>query len=760
MPVPFYGKEFTFTQPDGTEIKVKGWGDQHYAVFETLDGFTVVRDPISGFYQYAKLTQDGQDIEPTGVKLGMAEPSVLGLKKNIRISLDAAREKFIDGYRKMVMKRRCEIRRERRKAMLRAMLMVGGPFVAPPSQGTKGDYVGLCLLAQFPDVSGTIPKSEVNDFCNKQGYSGYGNNGSVYDYFYDISEGNLKYTNMVAGYYTAKNPRSYYTNPAIPHGTRTRELIKEALTDLKTQGLDFYKLSADDEGYVYALNIFYSGTCPNNWAEGLWPHSWSLELPFELAPGRLAYDYQITDIGSELSLGTFCHENGHMVCDFPDLYDYGYQSSGVGVYCLMCAGNADKNPGHVCAYLKYKAGWSKKAISITDGMSATMVAEENEFYVYSKNQTEYFIIENRYDSGRDVILPNSGLAIWHVDELGSNDDEQMTTEKHYECSLEQADNTFDLEHGGNLGDIGDLYSTATSNRFSDSTNPSSNWWDGTASGLDIDNISDAGKNMTFQAHIFGGGHGVMVFQADSNPNVNIPDNNKNGIVDTIEFLNEALVLSVKVTVDISHTYRGDLLVTLSNPLGTSVVLHNRSGASADNLKATFDDASIPELKNFVGQSIRGKWKLNVQDLASVDVGSLNHWKLEIQAVQTITNTFVELKESPMITIPDNDKNGIERILSTNESGVIKDLAISVDITHTYIRDLIVTLISPSSIVVALHQRTGGGADNIIETYTPTKVPALNALIGKQIQGNWRLRVADVAGHDTGKLNYWAVKITR
>ena len=33
-------------------------------------------------------------------------------------------------------------------------------------------------------------------------------------------------------------------------------------------------------------------------------------------------DYQITDMGNRLTLGTFCHENGHMVCDFPDLYPY------------------------------------------------------------------------------------------------------------------------------------------------------------------------------------------------------------------------------------------------------------------------------------------------------------------------------------------------------------------------------------------------------------------------------------------------------
>ena len=45
-----------------------------------------------------------------------------------------------------------------------------------------------------------------------------------------------------------------------------------------------------------------------------------------LAGGKKVYKYQITNIGSSLALGTFCHENGHMLCGFPDIYDYGYDS--------------------------------------------------------------------------------------------------------------------------------------------------------------------------------------------------------------------------------------------------------------------------------------------------------------------------------------------------------------------------------------------------------------------------------------------------
>jgi hypothetical protein len=48
MSNPFYRKQFTFMQPDGTTLDVVGSGNQHSAVFQTPDGFTVVRDPATG----------------------------------------------------------------------------------------------------------------------------------------------------------------------------------------------------------------------------------------------------------------------------------------------------------------------------------------------------------------------------------------------------------------------------------------------------------------------------------------------------------------------------------------------------------------------------------------------------------------------------------------------------------------------------------------------------------------------------------------
>lgn len=188
--------------------------------------------------------------------------------------------------------------------------------------------------------------------------------------------------------------------------------------DLKIRGFDFSQITVDNEGYIYALNVFYAGICSNNWTEGLWPHSSRLLERYELCPRKFAYDYQITNMGNELTLATFCHENGHMICSFPDLYDYGAESNGAGYFCLMSGGNVDqKNPTQLSAYLKYKSGWGKRVTPIVRVMRATIEAGENDFYIYAKNQAEYFIIENRNNTGRDRALPSSGLAIWHVDEL-------------------------------------------------------------------------------------------------------------------------------------------------------------------------------------------------------------------------------------------------------------------------------------------------------------------------------------------------------
>lgn len=494
MPVPYLGQEFTFYNPDGSTVSVRGWGNQFAAVFEALDGYTVVKDPESGFLEYAVLSPDKQSLVPTGTRAGSDAPERLGLPQHLRVTRAATRAQA-EARHDAGPRRRWEQRRAERKAAVRAAAPGGGE-AQTAARDVSGDYTGLVLLVQFPDVTATIPRQEVVDFCNEPGYTGYGNNGSAFDYFRDVSGGRFRYENLVTEYYTARHDRSYYTDPSIPFGTRTRELIVEALDDLKARSFDFSPLSSDTSGYVYALSVFYAGNRVNNWSEGLWPHAWGLANPYSVAGGKMFSDYQITDLGDQLTLGTFCHENGHMVCDFPDLYDYGGEGGGVGHYCLMCYGGSDLNPTQVSGYLKSEAGWSDSTRTLAPGMSYDISADRNDFLVHSKNASEYFLLENRRQMGRDSSLPDAGLVIWHVDELGSNNNEQMTPAQHYELSLEQADNRFDLERRVNAGDAEDLYGAPSHVAFGDGTAPSSKWWDGTASGLEIESVSAPGQVMT------------------------------------------------------------------------------------------------------------------------------------------------------------------------------------------------------------------------------------------------------------------------
>lgn len=249
---------------------------------------------------------------------------------------------------------------------------------------------------------------------------------------------------------------------------------------------------------------------------------------------------------------------------------------------------------------------------------------------------------------------------------------------------------------------------------------------------------------------------TQTFRKASTPGLAIPDNNAAGVRDSIAFSDAAIVSAITVHVDITHTYRGDLRLTLTAPSGTSVVLHDRRGGRADNIQRTFDPTSTPALNNLAGQSLQGEWTLHVQDLAFIDEGRLNRWELEIEGR---VGAVVELEEAPGVTIPDNDPNGIERDLMTAASGRAKRVEVSVDITHTFIRDLVVTLVSPSGKSVTLHNRTGGAADNIITTYTPATTPGLQTLRAEAIQGTWRLKVADLEGQDIGKLNKWGLELT-
>jgi len=124
---------------------------------------------------------------------------------------------------------------------------------------------------------------------------------------------------------------------------------------------------------------------------------------------------------------------------------------------------------------------------------------------------------------------------------------------------------------------------------------------------------------------------VYVMDACDSPGMAIPDNNSTGVSTIINVDQDSEITSIKMDLDLTHTYVGDLQVKLTSPAGTTVVLHNRSGGGADNIIGTYPDDLTPDqsMDAFLGENMNGNWRLTVSDHASYDTGSINEWCLHI-----------------------------------------------------------------------------------------------------------------------------------
>jgi subtilisin-like proprotein convertase family protein len=246
-----------------------------------------------------------------------------------------------------------------------------------------------------------------------------------------------------------------------------------------------------------------------------------------------------------------------------------------------------------------------------------------------------------------------------------------------------------------------------------------------------------------------------VVEKTVSPDTPIPDLDAVGIRSAIQVTEQGLLKDIQVSVNIEHSYRGDLRVTLISPSNESVVLHDRKGRSKENIVKTYGLKKRPQLQAFVGDQIQGDWVLHVADHAKDDTGKLLSWGVKLSVEETERKTLRK-EAAPGLLVPDEDTSGIESGIQVGESGKIVNLDVSVKITHTWIGDLKVILSAPSGDEVILHDLKGHSRQGIEKVYSTKLDERLQVLIGKDIQGEWRLKVADHIGEDTGTLDEWAL----
>lgn len=497
---PYTGEVFSFKQPDNTFVDVKIWGDEYYQRAEGLDGYTLCYDRSTNWICYAELDSTGTDFVSTGIKYN----GKLGLRgtafksRNLKKGLKLKRESV---FKKVSEKQK-------------TLFLGGTPGYlnsypvgnTPVNQYTvsEGNVKGLTILVDFYDCRKSFEVDEISDMLNLEGYSGYNNNGSVRDYFYDVSAGKLSFTNDVIGYYTARYPKTYYNANVAG---RPQELVKEALDYAMRRGYDFSKLTVNPGNEALAVSILYAGEPDVEWGKGLWPQNGSIS-DFN-CNGVYVKGYQLSPIRSKPSIGAFVHEACHMICGYPDLYDVNFKSKGVGEYCIM-GSTSSNNPQPPNPFLRcHVSGWGKMASLNMYPFNSRITVNSNNLDVYSysslfSRDTEFFLIESVCKEGRWASMPDEGLLIWHIDTRGKNDRPDMTAENHYEVSVEQADGQYHLENNDNFGGDGDLFHAGYADAFGTSTNPDSRLWDGRASGLNISDISGIGPYMTFIYNRIGG----------------------------------------------------------------------------------------------------------------------------------------------------------------------------------------------------------------------------------------------------------------
>jgi len=151
--------------------------------------------------------------------------------------------------------------------------------------------------------------------------------------------------------------------------------------------------------------------------------------------------------------------------------------------------------------------------------------------------------------------------------------------------------------------------------------------DDSCRGEDVTRISEVLPYLVSSGGAGGGGLAEEVYSI--NPQMQIPDNNSQGIQSKLNIPSTPQGRSILVTLDLTHTWIGDLIITLESPEGVVIVLQKQSGGSADNIRGTYGKnlTALGNLKSLSQVSVTGNWILRVSDVASRDIGTLVSWSV-------------------------------------------------------------------------------------------------------------------------------------
>lgn len=326
-----------------------------------------------------------------------------------------------------------ELFRQRQQAAVKKQAARAPRKMATTISNYRGKKKGLVILTQFTDVQfgAAHDKAKYNDVLNKEGYRSHeGFVGSVYDYFKSQSRGLFELNFDVVGPVTLSHPMEYYGgNTSNGDDRRPAQMAVDACL-LAADSVDFAEYDWDDDKEVEQVYILYAGygEADSQVEDAVWPHKWSLTAAGKslsidgMKINTYACGNELNSTGTIAGIGTFCHEFTHCL-GLPDMYDTQYSGNfDMSAWDIMSLGSYNGDgycPAGYTSYERMASGWLTP-IELNGDMSVNgmqALSEGGDAYIlYNSGHTdEYYLLENRQQTGWDAKLPGSGMLILHVD---------------------------------------------------------------------------------------------------------------------------------------------------------------------------------------------------------------------------------------------------------------------------------------------------------------------------------------------------------
>lgn len=505
----------TVVQPDGTSLTVRIHGDENFHYTTTVDGFLIRKDK-DGFYKYDRLDATKKVRRLSNQRVNNVfnrsaeEQQLIGELTPVRKQMD-----LLMSFDKGIRKAPAQILK---KSVL-------SPQVEAGTTVEESQY--LVILVNFKDKEMVFDQADFDAWLNEPGYSVDGGTGSVKDYYRDNSMGQFIPNFVVLGPYTLAHEQVYYAANDESEGgdVNPRDMVVEALTMAKeaNPNIDFAQFDNDCDGYMDNVNIIYAGysEASTGNADDMWPHSWTLgDQAFEI-DGVTCNNYGcsaelVGASGAKMDgIGTFTHEFGH-VLGLKDMYDTDEYIDGYGIdpgaYCLYASGsynNDSRTPPCLMAFERMQMGWCSPAeLKDAEDVVLKHVAENEARYINCQPDraagtgVEWFLLENRQQTGWDTYIPAHGLLIYHYDYTDEMVEKYWSingpnnNSKHRCMYIIAADGVDDTNSRA-----GDTYPGRSGNtEFSATSSPAAIAWSGEPVDVAVTNINEMEGLVYFQVN--------------------------------------------------------------------------------------------------------------------------------------------------------------------------------------------------------------------------------------------------------------------